>query len=204
MRIVLTLFVLGLSSCSFIKSGQQEISINSNPAEAEVGYLTANGDFRSLGKTPLKLDQQQLSTLKKEDKQFSSFQIKKSGHAVENLLVDVRTNNKIDYFANLKPIDAWNDKELEVSSTSANRLAQKIQMINQMVLKKEHDKALLQIDFLIQQFPKANTFYDMKGSVLLLMGKKTEATASYQKSLALNPDNVQAQRVLSKIKVGVQ
>jgi len=47
-------------------------------------------------------------------------------------------------------------------------------------------------------------YYDIKGSIFLLMGDRPEAIANYRKSLQLNPENADTQRMLEKLNGGVQ
>jgi hypothetical protein len=49
---------------------------------------------------------------------------------------------------------------------------------------------------LIDQYPKAYVFYDIKGSIQLLRGKRAKAIVSLKKSLSLNPENVQSEKLL--------
>ncbi len=201
-RILITLIILNSAACSLLKGKEQALSITSNPPEAEISYLTKNKEYKVLGKTPFSLSPADLKIINDENSQFAAFQIKKSGHAIETLLLDLRSSRSVEYFASLKPIDVWNNKEQEISSAAANSLARKIQQINHHVLKRDHVSALSRTEALIQQFPKASSFYDMRGSILLLMGKKSEAISSYEKSLSINPDNSEAKKVLHLLETG--
>jgi tetratricopeptide (TPR) repeat protein len=202
--IFMTVLGVLLASCAGLKRQSPGLSMTSSPAGAEVSYLSKHNKFEKLGLTPLNLKDGQLQRLQSANDQFLALQVRKSGHAVETILVDLRSTKKISYFAALEPIDVWNNKEQEISSVAANSLARKIQLINQLVMRKNHQAALSRADLLINQFPKAGAFYDIKGSIFLLMGDRPEAIANYRKSLQLNPENADTQRMLEKLNGGVQ
>lgn len=49
-------------------------------------------------------------------------------------------------------------------------------------------------------YPSAYNTYDSYGECLLKLGKKEEAIKAYKKSLALNPNNDNAKKILTEIK----
>ena len=49
-------------------------------------------------------------------------------------------------------------------------------------------------------YPNEYNTYDSYGECLLKTGKKEEAIAAYKKSLELNPDNKNAENIISGIK----
>jgi tetratricopeptide (TPR) repeat protein len=195
--ILMTTFLAG---CSFLGSVREEIKINSSPEGAEISYASeANRDFKSIGMTPLSIGQKQIRDWKGSGLEYIALKLQKPGHASETIILDLKNRYHIKYEAELKPIDIWHNKEEEVSSSAANKLAVKIQAINQYIFDKDLGNALKTTESLIEQFPKAHVFFDIKGSILYLMGKKTEALSSYQKSLSLNPDNTSTQEMIKKV-----
>ena len=200
MRVLFFLLILFLNySCSQMRAMKREIVVDSNPKEAEVSYLTQAGQFKVLGKTPLTIEDDLIKEWQK-DNEYVVIKVSKSGHVVENLFIDLNNSYKINYLAELHAIDVWNNKEMELSSTNANALAIKVQKINQQVFNKNLDSALASTEHLIEQYPKAHVFYDIKGSIMFLMGRKEESIVSYQKSLSLNPDNNDATMMLEKVR----
>lgn len=185
--------------CSLTREMQREVVVTSQPSGADVSYLSASGQFKVIGKTPYTLEKSLIKEWSEQKKEYAVIKVSKSGHVVENLFIDLNGRYKISYNADLKAIDVWNNKEMEISSTIANKLATKVQQINQQVFNKNFDNALKNTEVLIDQYPKAHVFYDIKGSILFLMGNKNEAVVSYQKSLSLNPDNNEAKRMLEKV-----
>jgi tetratricopeptide (TPR) repeat protein len=194
--LIITLFLS--MGCSLTREMKKKIKISSSPTEAEVSILMPSGDYEILGTTPYVLSSEQIKK-SLPNQEIGILKISKSGFVSESLFLELGNNYSVSYRADLKSVDIWNNKEMEVSSVAANKLAVRIQSINQQVFSKRFNEALLETSKLIEQYPKAHVFYDMKGSILYLMGKKDEAINSYQKSLALNPDNNEAKLMLQKV-----
>ena len=65
--------------------------------------------------------------------------------------------------------------------------------------KEELNKALVVLQLNTLLFPESFNVWDSYGEILLKMGKKEEAIKMYQKSLKLNPDNENGQKVLETL-----
>lgn len=61
------------------------------------------------------------------------------------------------------------------------------------------EEALKVFELNTRLYPKAWNTFDSYGETLLLLGKKAEAKANYEKSLALNPANDNAKKVLKEL-----
>lgn len=60
-------------------------------------------------------------------------------------------------------------------------------------------KALEIFKLIADQFPKSSNAYDSLGEVYLYLGKEEESLMNYKKSLAMNPDNYNAEDFIEKI-----
>jgi tetratricopeptide (TPR) repeat protein len=188
-----------LVGCAWKNNIRREIAINSNPSGAQVSYLMQTGEYKNIGKTPFLVPDDIYAQWRQDGRGYVVLKVSLPGHVPENIFLNIKENYKLDYMAQLNQVDIWNNKELEVSSTAANKLALKVQRINQNVFKKQFEMALSEVEALIEQFPKAHVFYDIKGSIFFLMGRKNEAITSYESSLALQPDNNEARIMLKKV-----
>jgi tetratricopeptide (TPR) repeat protein len=195
---ILTILISIITSCAVTK---QKIQIDSKPNKANIStFLSSTQQYKHIGNTPLMLNETELLKLIPKDQDFISLRVSKKGHAIEHIIIDRKLRSKLSYIANLNPIEIWTDKDAELSSTIANKLATTVQVINKDIFKKNLKQALGKTEKLINQYPKAPVFYDIKGSILYLMGRKSESLASYARSLALNPDNVQSRKMIERIK----
>jgi len=199
--VLLLVAALVATSCSSIKIDKNNFQITSYPSKAKVSlYVAKTGDYIELGETPYILDEAKVKEVMESADEYFAVRISKEGHVIEHLIIDKKVNSKIKYMAKLKPIEIWTDRTKEISSTIANKLAQKIQILNQNIFQKKFKTALLKVERLIEQYPKAHVFYDIKGSILYLQGKKGESLAAYNKSLSINPDNVDSINMVKQIK----
>ena len=190
---LLLIFTIFTVSCA----GMKGITIESNPVEAEVFiYDNVQKKYLAIGKTPLNLSDEKLKEYKDIGKDFIALRIEKAGHIVEHIIYDVNTKTKINYLLEMKPLELWADKEGFASSHLANDIARKVQMINRDILKKDLEKALNRIDALIEIYPRAYVFYDMKGSIYLLKGNSQKALASLNQSLSIFPDNNETREIV--------
>lgn len=190
---VLSLFLLFVS-CAVHK---YKVSIESNPGKADLYlYSEVQRKFIKIGQTPFELESKDIKKYLKPTSDFAAFRVEKKGHAVENILYDLKTKKRFNYLLELKKIEIWSDSEAELSSKLANNIAKRVQIINSHILKKDLNSALSLTNKLVDQYPKAYIFYDIKGSIYLLKGQKKLALGSLKKSLSINPDNIQAEKIV--------
>ena len=198
-RFILTLSILVLVSCAGIK----DFHLETTPNEANVFlYDASQKKYIEVGKTPFKLTNEKLKEYIKGGNSFVALRVEKAGHAVEHIIYDTKTKKKVEYFLQLKAIEMWADKEGSISSKLANDIAKKVQSINRAIVQKELDQALVRTNNLIELYPKAYVFYDIKGSIHLLKGNKAQAISSLKKSLSINPDNVETENILKALDKG--
>lgn len=173
------------------------IVIESNPVEADVFiYDNAQKKYLPIGKTPLDLSDEKLEKYKDLGKDFIALRIEKTGHIVEHIIYDLNTKKKVNYLLEMKPVELWADKDGVASSRLANDIAKKVQMINRDILKKDLETALNRANSLIDIYPRAYAFYDMKGSIYLLKGDSQKALASLKQSLSIFPDNHETREIV--------
>jgi tetratricopeptide (TPR) repeat protein len=178
---------------NFGLNDNKRFTINSKPQKAIVyKYQEKSKSFIKLGQTPLEIKGKEFDKLKN----FSAYKIEKKGFVPEHLIYDKKTKTDLNYLVLLKPVETWSDVDAEVSSKLAGAIAKKVQKINIMVLKKKFDQALKLTQKLVEQYPKAHTFYDIKGSIYLLKGQKKQAIASLKKSLSLNAENPETEKLV--------
>jgi predicted negative regulator of RcsB-dependent stress response len=75
-----------------------------------------------------------------------------------------------------------------------------IQKIYSHIRQSQLEEALGLTEKLIAEYPHASFFLDLKGSIQVLQGKKTEAISSYERSLQISSDNPETMSILSDLK----
>jgi tetratricopeptide (TPR) repeat protein len=194
-----------LSSCSTsfseLISDKKLVEINSSPTGASVYfYSSQSGEYIEAGKTPFILDTTQDQNLKLDSSGPVSILISQPGYISEHITIEKRVKSKVSVFANLKKVEHWVDPTNKMSSTIANDLGRNFQEIYRNIRTGRLSLARESVDELQKKYPFASILYDIKGSIYMLEGKKDLALAQYEKSLALSPENVEAQKIIQTIK----
>ncbi|MBT4790280.1 MAG: hypothetical protein HON90_01805 [Halobacteriovoraceae bacterium] len=193
MKIFLSLSFFILVSCA----GFNPVHIESNPSRAKVSmYDEEQKKFVEVGETPFILNQKKKEDIVKSQNSFIAFKVARPGFVIEHIIYDLKTKKKMTYLLQLKEIELWSDSSAEYSSKLANDIAKKVQKLNRYILAKQLSKALNIVSKLIEQYPKAYVFYDIKGSIHLLKGNTKQAITSFKSSLSINPDNIESAKVL--------
>lgn len=185
-------------------SSKKVVRVESLPPGADVSVFDPRTKtYVPVGKTPLAIDKDTKEFPQElMDESIWAMSVARPGHVVENIIFNRKTNPEYDIHLKLRPNAVWADNSSRVYSEMANHVGTAIQEINREIQAGKLDAALKAVGGLIDQYPEAPLFYDIKGSIYLLKGQKGDAVASYQKSLALNPDNVMTQKTLSDITGG--
>lgn len=191
-----------LTSCSSSKAPGDGISVISQPAGALVQAIRNDGKLIDLGQTPLRVDLKSSSIRETKKDHIVSLMVSRSGYVPQRLMVDTTSRKLIEVEVGLTELTSWTNPDSEVSSQYAESLIVKIQQVNRLKNQKQLPEAISKVDGLIQQYPKASVLYSMKGSLQLLLGQKEGAMASYQQSLAINKDNIEAKQMLEKLQGG--
>lgn len=190
-------FIPVLLSLLMFGCASTRVHLESQPSEADVlVYNSINKTYKKIGKTPFIINGEKNNNVLKNSTDFLAFKIQKNGYAIEHIIYDLNSKKNFKYLLQLKKIETWNDKDGNISSKLAGDIAKRVQKLNSLISNKNLNKAMTLTQELIDQYPKAHIFYDIKGSIHLLKGNKQFAIASLKKSLLLNPENVDSEQLL--------
>jgi tetratricopeptide (TPR) repeat protein len=191
-----------LSGCATFRGAEEVITLKTSPEGAKVAITHTDGKLVELGVTPIKIDLRSEDVKRARQDHLIHLTVMKSGFVSQKILIDTVSRKKIELDVLLVELSTWTNPDSEVSSQHAERLIGKIQQVNRLMAQRQLPEALEKIDSLITQYPKASVLFSMKGSLQLLLGQKQAAIASYQQSLAINKDNVEAKKILEKLQGG--
>ena len=185
----------------FILSCQKtSLRITTVPDKALVSIFDSQTNtFQKLGQTPLTISEHSDLPYSAQESDVWGLSIEKKGHIIEHIFFDRSANENFSLNTRLKRFSDWTDTDSDQLSELANKVGKGIQKVNQFIKNSNYSDALTLIEKLIQQFPKSSIFYDIKGSLYLLQGRRGKAIASYKKSLKLNPDSIETQRTLERL-----
>lgn len=183
-------FLFALAGCSMIEGFvsptdiKSEVEVKSSPAGATVYVFSVKQNkLVELGKTPLIYGMKELI----DEARMTSVKllIAKNGYVKEHVIInnDIHSNHKIKI--SLENAFDWSKKNNRVTSYAIDGSWESLQKINRLIRKRKYSESLLLIDELIKDFEFAPILYDMKGSILTLQNKKSEASIAYAKAKQL-------------------
>lgn len=188
---LLAFSILTINACAI---GTMRIS--SSPDKAEVFVTYEGGQPQKLGDTPLSLDSRLL-----EDKRgkFLTVSLKKDGYRTESIILptsmiqsSVTVSTKLDEFK--LPL-ACQD-----SSMAVDKIAKGIASSQSLIKANRLMDAEQKVSLLINEYPNVSVLHDLLGNIQYMNKNLAGALKAYDKSLELEPNNLDTQRIRNKLR----
>jgi tetratricopeptide (TPR) repeat protein len=181
--------ILSLVSVLFLQacSSSSSIKLKSVPDGAAVSAIESDGSSRLLGKTPLETSESMQSLL-----------IEKEGFESSRIFVGSLKSQNYEYSVKLSP-KAEDPKITDIKSRY-ERLAKSIAKANNLINNKKYTEADSLLVNLTNDYPYVSVGYDLLGNISYLQKDFRRAIGYYQKSLELNPENVETKQVLDRLR----
>jgi hypothetical protein len=176
-----------------------ELSIESNPSEAQIYVSTDGKNEIEIGKSPYKQDLG-LIIDKYIKKMGFVLIIKKEGHEPYRIFITKTSNVDITLLANL-----------EISRTISNtkkqdRLISELFDIQRLIRSKAYQDAILKLTKLETEFKDISVIYELKATTYYIMKNMEQALAYYRKAFSTNSENIDAYKMKTymeeKLKLG--
>ncbi len=180
---IFLLLALTLGSCSSSSS----IRIKSVPEGASVSAIDSDGSANVLGKTPFETSESMHSLL-----------IEKEGFESTRIFVGRLHSENYEYAVKLVPKSE--DPKLTDVKSRYERLAKNIAKANNLIKSKRYSEADSLLVNLTNDYPYVSVGYDLLGNISYLQKDFKRAVGYYQKSLELNPENVETKQVLDRLR----
>lgn len=170
-----------------------KFKVNSEPNDAEVALLFGeNGERKVIGKTPLEMSSSEFSNQMAgaiAPGQFFTLQISKSGFVQENFtLPATRFGTSITQLdVKMKPEDKAKEKEKELELRAASDIVNRLFLAQKFAIAKQFERALIEIDKILSQFPTFARALSMKGSIYLAQQNYAESIKWYDEALKSDP-----------------
>lgn len=187
-----------LMNCS-INPKKHELNLTTSKPAKVLIVNSKKQNTEELGQTPVKISLNRLNELS-ENNEWIHLLVSSPGHVTENIVVNSQARTSIDMDIKLQSIEWWNDPQSQLPSQIANQIGKNIQKVYQLIRQSKLEDAFSSVEKLISQYPQAAFFHDLKGSILVLQGKKKEAISSYERSLQISSDNPETLEILSDLK----
>ena len=182
----LYLFIIVLmfmTSCSTSSS----IKLRSIPEGANVSAVESDGTARLLGQTPLETKESMQSLL-----------IEKDGHESSRIFVGRLHSENYEYSVKLTP--KVEDPKVAGIKSRYEKLAKTLAMANNLLNNKRYSEANSILVNLTNDYPYVSVSYDLLGNISYLQKDFRKAIHYYQKSLDINPENVETKQVLDRLR----
>lgn len=182
------LYLLILSLITIVScSSSSSIKLKSVPEGANVSAIESDGSSRLLGKTPLETKESMQSLL-----------IEKDGHESSRIFVGRLHSENYEYSVKLAP-KAEDPKVTDIKARH-EKLAKSIAKVNNLINNKRYSEADSLLVNLTNDYPYVSVGYDLLGNISYLQKDFRRAINYYQKSLDINPENVETKQVLDRLR----
>ena len=189
LKVILILINFLAVSCS----SQSVVKLKSVPEGASVTVSSQDGSVKSLGKTPLELSSNELG-----GGRFSSINLSKEGHKDHHIVLGKdRGNENYDIVVKLTA-EAENPKLVD-SRARQEKLAKLLLKAHSLTSSKKYSEAEDVLGSLVLDYPHISAGYDLLGNVAYLQKDLKKALNHYQRSLELNPENVETRQMVSRL-----
>lgn len=184
MKLYLVILILfHMASCTSASS----IKLKSIPEGANVSAIESDGSTRLLGKTPLETKESMQSLL-----------IEKDGHESSRIFVGRLHSENYEYSVKLTP--KIEDPKMTGVKARHEKLAKSIAKANNLLNNKRYSEASSLLVDLTNEYPYVSVGFDLLGNISYLQKDFRKAINYYQKSLDINPENVETKQVLDRLR----
>jgi hypothetical protein len=192
MRLSLSL-LMGCASSPMLK-------IQSSPEGALVTSRGNDGASRSLGKTPLQLDSSELSS---SGGRITSMLVSKEGYQDQHILLG-RDRSKENYDINIKLQGQTEDPKVMDAKSRQERLAKNMVQAHNLISNKRYEEARSLLITLIQEYPHISVGYDLLGTLSYLQKDLKSSLNFYERSLQINPENIETKQMIDRLRGMIQ
>lgn len=88
----------------------------------------------------------------------------------------------------------------DLTKNALNALGKGIASVQARILRQDFDVAHSKLASMLADFPNVSVLYDLQGNIFYLQKRFTEALRSYEKSLELEPNNVETSAMVKRLK----
>jgi len=207
---------LPLLLCWLIQScATGQLQLSSIPEDSSVQLISNRGEIKSLGKTPVSMNMQQLF-LNASD--FAFIRVEKDGYHSQSFVIPrtaLPSNHEISVSLEQKaeakvapvaevvpptPVAVELDKCAQLSKENMTRLSKGVAVVQSLILKRDVEVAKVRLSNLIADFPYISVLYDLQGNIYYLQKNYSEAVLAYEKSLELEPENMETAFIVKKLR----
>ena len=188
-----------LTSFIFLCGCQTTFKVLTEPDQADVFIIQDNVE-KPLGKTPLVKNNKELEELLKGQNApggLVNVVVKKDGFQTRNIWVPVNGGGALDSQLNIK-LESGIDTKVELKT--AQDILNKLFLSQQFARSQQLERALIEIDKVLEQFPEFDRAMTMKAAIYYAKGDFQESLKWYESALAINPELKSAVEMAAKVR----
>jgi len=196
------------------------MQLTSIPEGSNVQLISNRGEIKALGKTPLNMPTDQMFI---NAANFANLRVEKDGYFSQSFIIprsSIPNNHEISVSLEQKPevktepapaqtmtqtpptpVAVEMDRCSQLSKESLTKLSKGVAVVQSIILKREFEIAKVRLSGLIADFPYISVLYDLQGNIFYLQKNYNEAVLAYEKSLELEPDNMETAFIVKKLRV---
>ncbi len=193
-KLLIPIFLVALSGCSSV------LRVKCDPLDADVYVVNLkSGEKKPLGKTPLDVPMSDVKEKLSEPLKMGDYltlSIEKSGYHSESIFVPAsRTGVMVtELEVNLK------STPVEKEARTAKEALDHIFLAQRLALSGEHERAQIQLDQVLHEFPDFPRALSMRASIYYLQKNFDESLKWYEKALGADPNLDDAIKMIKQIK----
>lgn len=194
-NLILCLLILFITGCS------SAFKVTSEPPDAEVALKVGeNAERKIIGKTPLNMPYSEVSKAVGKDLkpgEFITLEVVKPGFVTESLNIPgTRFGTTLtEIQLKLKP-----DSKTGEDAKSANDILTKLFLAQKFANSQQFERALIELDQLLTQYPKFARALSMKGSIYLVQKRYDESLKWYEEALKADPQMEDTVKLSAKVR----
>jgi tetratricopeptide (TPR) repeat protein len=176
--------------------GTGNLRVVSNPEKADI-YVTPEGEQpKKIGETPLNVSADAINPGRGR---YVNVSVRKEGFESESVLVPVNLfGNSVDISAKLEQTVL--PKVCIDQSAAVEKISRGVATVQAMMNRGSPEEARQKINDLLSEYSGVSVLYDLLGNVHYVQKNLEQALASYQRSLSIEPNNMDTQRMVTKIR----
>lgn len=177
------------------------MTISSEPVGADVVIVDDSGREDKLGQTPLNLTPEMMDRFPTNSWRMS---LNKPGFVKDQLFIETKTFRELGRISvKLTPEANWKEAYQDMNAYKyLNDVSGMSAEIQAATVKGDYGKAESLATSLVTRYPKLSVGWNLLGNIYYLQKRIDKAVESYQKSLAINPDDQGTRGILDRIRNG--
>jgi hypothetical protein len=184
-KLLLPAFVVFANACG------GTLNVRTNPSEAEIVLVQPGKvDSKPLGKTPYTAKIGDLGSAANGGPIV--LQVSKKGFMPQSLYIPNASGSKLDFDVNLKPVSPGSFDEM-------NRIIKLVLTAERQIMLKQVDEAIKTADAIKAINDNIAMAYEIEAAAQFVKGDLQKARVAWNRSLAIDPENPDAARMIKTI-----